>query len=1394
MQSVPRKLTLGLILAMGVAACGDDVTVDQVDPPAPVVRSVLVTPSSATIAQGGTFQFGASVDADAGVSTAVTWSASGGTGITVDQNGLAAASASATGTGSICATSTVNTNAKSCAQLAVTPASPPATVQIDAITIGCTQINLANPAMAGIPCGFNTPVSINNVFGQIDVRGTVDRKGSSDVKAVRIEVFAADASGNPVGAAEYTNKETLLTDEADPSLALQSNITGSINHSIQTADYTLSPSTTAPTSAKAVHANGQKVIRLTLLGVNDVPLSTSSTSQRTLTFRNANGFHVIVGTNLNTGNNANSTCGASGTAACPIRVNALAGPTAGLAYNGGTPLNITALPVIYATGALHPNGFNGTIVQSPGTGVGFGSAACDLLGAGSGGGARFLGNATVTIPAGTTGNTSGTLAYTNVTPTPAAPAPAGSVTGYQMAPVCANGAAGGSLIGEVPFGGGVDANGNPVINIPLAGVYGAANTLNNPFGPVSGTHPTAPAIRLDNGGPAPIFGYATGRNDIGVGGFGGPDACFGLWLNTVATTHVGIGCGAPPTTLLVGGVVGGASINLNPATAFVGSPAAPGGRTARMNGWINSVVAFNALSQTAVVASGLVGVSAGIQSTEGLVAPSANATGLPLDAGIGAGVVGGNPVTFIGRVGACTTVATCATAAIRTTGAGLAETSTGNTLGAIVQSVDAFGNLTNPPAPGSVGGPGATFNFGTVACPGTFPNALCLNNPLDPARPYVAGGVLFVGFDNTNPTVLARGAGGIQTVGTTFTDNTIQGSAAANFDYQADDAIPTGLTGTSGILTVGGNDLYVSLSRRDGATTQFFCTPAGNYQPANSVCPSTIGTGNGWVSGGTTYNRGAGVIPSDPGNNSVRAYYQSVVKTRDQAGNETTAAVITAQTRDFIYDNTPPASFGAVLGNGIIPAGGSLTFTGTASEDLDIGRGAFSIRYPSLTNNGVGADFIRMPWSNKAAGTGILANPIGYTDPGPSQVALGLALQLSSTWNSPIRSLEVVGLGDNTVAPFFCDPDGAGPLTGAGPTISCPGAGAAATNPAASVAPILNFIAPGGLNGGGVAITYIQDPGAAAGPVTGGAGPSAFNWFAQSVSRVGLIANAAGPQGTIPPAMSNALNYGQSGQSGQTHPCGGPIGALGVAAYWSAVQGCGPAPGGVVNPFFNMMWSLANPTGGAGVEIDLSGNAGGTDVNSKVLTAVAFGANGPMPTSPFLGGVRFYVVDVRQPININDLNGAPAGTGAALVEVCGPNTGNAVSGFQDQATNTWQFTCTYNPSTGAAASVLQTNDLAGFNFANSVSLMVNYAGGQPVPGVSNAGFWGLANLSGLVDPDGAGPFPAQTTGFNQGWQGGAAIAGLVAATNMPAIAVGCNQTGNCLATRLNTSVSFNVQP
>jgi hypothetical protein len=727
---------------------------------------------------------------------------------------------------------------------------------------------------------------------------------------------------------------------------------------------------------------------------------------------------------------------------------------------------------------------------------------------------------------------------------------------------------------------------------------------------------------------------------------------------------------------------------------------------------VNDAVSFGAVHSLAASAAGST-ISASLLHANGVVAPTPipqappfNTTGLPPDGG-----VGGN-VSFVARIGPCTTVATCALMPPRTTTVGLAETNSGFDLGAIVQSVDAFGNVTNPPSTGA--------NFALLA------------NPLDPVHPYVVNGVLFIGIDRTLPNVISRGAGGSNTPGTTFTPNTIQGTSAANFDFVAEDVVPVGLIGMSGILfQLPGSELYVHLSRRDGATTQYFCPLAGNYLPFFAdACPSPVGTAPGWNDGGVMYARGAGSILSDPSAHGVRAYYWAFVFTRDQAGNQSNG-----QSRNFIYDNTPPSSFGQAFAPSVFPVNGPLVFSGSAFEDLDVGRGAFSVRFPSLSvAAGAGADFIRFPWAVKSD-VNSLSNPVGYNVIGPS----ALALQFTTTWPSAIRSIEVVTAGDNSLGPTI-----AGACAGCGGfTIGAlPGE--------------IQF--PGGLNGGGVPIAFVQD-----GNLANGAGPTQYNFFAQSVSRVGLT-SSQGPTGIVPGGQGTALTFAQTGMPN----------AASSPAAWSSEQGAGAG-----NPSFNMQWAMVNPTAG---NLDLSGN--GT-VNFKIITAVAFFPNGAPVTSPFSGGVRFYAIDTRQPLNIDNAGSvaaggqpAAAGIGASLVEI--PCTVSAAS-----VGPIWQYQCAYAPSSGGATSMLIAHDFAGFNFPSSANLMVNYVGGVPTAGaVPNQGFWGSGQISG----------PAPFSGFNQGWQGSSTVGAITPGTIIPVIAIGCNGSGNCLATRLSTNAGFAVQP
>ena len=69
-----RNVLAAGVVALGLAACGDKVTVTTPTTPTPVVHSVAVVPVSITINMGQTgVTFVASVVADSGISSAVNW-------------------------------------------------------------------------------------------------------------------------------------------------------------------------------------------------------------------------------------------------------------------------------------------------------------------------------------------------------------------------------------------------------------------------------------------------------------------------------------------------------------------------------------------------------------------------------------------------------------------------------------------------------------------------------------------------------------------------------------------------------------------------------------------------------------------------------------------------------------------------------------------------------------------------------------------------------------------------------------------------------------------------------------------------------------------------------------------------------------------------------------------------------------------------------------------------------------------------------------------------------------------------------------------------------------------------------------------------------------------------
>src|ERR1043166_4522698 len=304
MRKLYRSLLWSGLVAAGVAACGDDVTVVG---PAKVVHSVSVAPDGATISVGGTVQLVASVNADSGLATTVTWKSSDVAKATVDANGKVTGVAA--GSVGIQACSTVNASVCGAATITVQAATS-VTISIQSITTGATFI----------------PVNVNNVAGQIDVSLNLDpgTQGVTEVDVLIDNVVAA--------------KQTFATAvRADTSKANAATLLLSVN----TADFN-------PTTGATTYKNGARVLTAKVVLASGSQKATQGTS---LFFNNANTF---VATPTYTGTSASAT-GTSGTAT-------------GLAYKrGGVTWGV--LPVIYTTGQTLATGSTLTF-GNPGCDVG----------------------------------------------------------------------------------------------------------------------------------------------------------------------------------------------------------------------------------------------------------------------------------------------------------------------------------------------------------------------------------------------------------------------------------------------------------------------------------------------------------------------------------------------------------------------------------------------------------------------------------------------------------------------------------------------------------------------------------------------------------------------------------------------------------------------------------------------------------------------------------------------------------------------------------------------------------------------------------------------------------------------------------------------------------------
>ncbi|HUG26793.1 MAG TPA: Ig-like domain-containing protein, partial [Gemmatimonadales bacterium] len=138
MHKFYRSVLLTGMVAVGLAGCGDDVTVVEPPPPppppAPTVKSISVAPNPGSVAVGGTITMSAAVVADAGVATTVTWSSSDAAKATVNATSGVVTGVSA-GSVAITATSTVNPAVQGNATVNVV-AAPTATVTGVTVTPG----------------------------------------------------------------------------------------------------------------------------------------------------------------------------------------------------------------------------------------------------------------------------------------------------------------------------------------------------------------------------------------------------------------------------------------------------------------------------------------------------------------------------------------------------------------------------------------------------------------------------------------------------------------------------------------------------------------------------------------------------------------------------------------------------------------------------------------------------------------------------------------------------------------------------------------------------------------------------------------------------------------------------------------------------------------------------------------------------------------------------------------------------------------------------------------------------------------------------------------------------------------------------------------------------------
>lgn len=311
-------------VAIFAAACGDKVNIVQPGPTVVTagVSAVSVAPGTATMSVGQTVSFSAVVTATGTAATTVTWASTDAARVSVSAAGVATAVAATPGV-AICATSTVNTNAKGCASVAVSAAATtvPASVSIASIT------------GAG---GLNTPVNPLAVVGQIDVSLNVN-PGTQTVSKIVVVVGTVRADSQTFTAAQAAS----LRYVADEAAASQTDATVANQSTFPQIVFSINTAAITSTATGAVRwTNGAQQVSVQLFTSGSTTAATA-TAQTSLTFVNVDGWFATVTGSLQNALNAG-----------------------GFRYDRG-PITVAAVPVSYTGGAVASGSVN------------FGSLACD---------------------------------------------------------------------------------------------------------------------------------------------------------------------------------------------------------------------------------------------------------------------------------------------------------------------------------------------------------------------------------------------------------------------------------------------------------------------------------------------------------------------------------------------------------------------------------------------------------------------------------------------------------------------------------------------------------------------------------------------------------------------------------------------------------------------------------------------------------------------------------------------------------------------------------------------------------------------------------------------------------------------------------------------------------